>query len=179
MIALDSLVPDFHCTAVVNGAQRELDWRRWHAQKIVVFFFDSLQSDANWREQVVVLRNRAADLEKLHVQIALVCRDELYDIRVWLEQLADEVGIEDVPLTFLADADNEIAALFDVNAGDGRTVPGRALIDTRGFVRDAAVSAVALEMDIPYILHYVESIVSGRKNSCFQLFGGVNSSSGS
>ena len=158
MILVGSPAPAFECTAIVNREVRQLAWSRLREKKVLVLLFTSLQLDSDRLDYLIRLNDQANRIERLRAKIAVVCRDDLYDIRVWLDDVLEEQGLDDFSLPIVVDSDNRIASLYDLLVPDGRVTWGRHILDADGIVRQTSTCSVPLEPDVDELIRCIEGV---------------------
>ena len=158
MILVGSRSPTFDCTAIVNCEVQELAWNQLCENKVLVLLFTSFQFDSAQLGYLFHLNNKRNQIEQLRTKIAIVCRDDLYDIRVWLDNILDEEGLDSFSLPIIVDSDNRIASLYDLLFPDGRATWGHLIIDADGIVQQASACSVPLETDVNELIRCIEGV---------------------
>ena len=158
MILVGTPAPAFECTAIVHREVRQLAWNRLRENKVLVLLFTSLQLDSDRLDYLIRLNDQASRMEQLPAKIAVVCRDDLYDIRVWLDDVLDERGLDDFSLPMIVDSDNRIASLYDLLVADGSAGWGHHILDAQGIVRQTSACSVPLEPDVEELMRCIEGV---------------------
>ena len=136
MLRVGFAAPHFDCTAVVGGHLVRLRWEQVHDNRPLVLLFGSLGNTSGSDDPLVALVTAA---RLLRANVAVVCRNDLYDVLAW----ANGPPSENAPaFPLIADPDGRIASLYDLAAG-GPTW-GHFVIDPSDVIREAGVS------DFPY-----------------------------
>jgi peroxiredoxin (alkyl hydroperoxide reductase subunit C) len=137
MLGVGFAAPHFDCTAVVGGHVVRLRWEQAHDSRPRVLLFGSLGGAAGPSGPLVALAT-AAGLPR--ASVAVVCRDDLYDVLAWANRPPSEGGPGAVAFPLIADPAGRIAALYGLAAAGRRPMWGHFVIDSSDIIREAGVS---------------------------------------
>src|SRR5262245_11965776 len=124
MLGVGFAAPHFDCTAVVGGHLVRLRWEQVHDNRPLVLLFGSLGNTSGSDDPLVALV-AAARLSRSNV--AVVCRNDLYDVLAWANG-----------------PPSESAPAFPLIADPDGPAWGHFVIDPSDVIREAGVS------DFPY-----------------------------
>jgi peroxiredoxin (alkyl hydroperoxide reductase subunit C) len=154
MVRVGFAAPTFDCLAVVHGSLVPFHWPRAPENRPRVLPFDSLGRTAHSPDYLITLGDAVEG--RLHAELAVVCRDPLYEVLAW----ADRRGAGargSLPFPLIVDSDDRVAWLYDLMAEDGRVLWGRFVIDPRGIVRQMAVSCFPVEVSVEDLVRSVQA----------------------
>ena len=141
MLGVGCAALHFDCTAVVGGHLVRLRWEQVHDNRPLVLLFGSLGGTAGSSDPLVALVT-AAGLPRANV--AVVCRNDLYDVLAWANGPPSESGPGALAFPLIADPDGRIASLYGLAAAGRGPTWGHFVIDPSDIIRVAGVS------DFPY-----------------------------
>jgi alkyl hydroperoxide reductase subunit AhpC len=136
MLGVGFAAPHFDCTAVVGGHLVRLRWEQVHDNRPLILLFGSLGGTAGSSDSLVALVTGAG---RPRANVAVVCRNDLYDVLAWAKTRTSERGPGAPACPLIADPDGRIASLYGLAAGRG-PVWGHFIIDASDIIREAGVS---------------------------------------
>ncbi len=140
MLALGNPAPSFDCSAVVDHEVVEFNWDQVHERRTLVLQFDSIENYAAVPDGLVAMSNSVGDFKRLQANVAVVCRDHVFEILEWANRSADEGGPGEIAFPIIVDSDERIASMYDMLDADGCSLWGHIIIDPVGRVRQIAMS---------------------------------------
>ncbi len=158
MLTLGNPAPSFDCSAVVDHEVVELNWHQVHERRILVLQFDSIENYTALPDDLAALSHCVEDLERLQANVAVVCRDHVFEIQDWANRSADEGGPGEIAFPIIVDSDDRIASLYDMLNADGCSVWGHIIIDSIRRVRQITMSTVPIGPNIDELIRSVTSI---------------------
>ncbi|MEO2015948.1 MAG: redoxin domain-containing protein [Fuerstiella sp.] len=163
MLTLRNTAPGFDCSAVVDHEVVELNWNQVHERRTLVLQFDSIENYTTWPDDLMALSNSVQDFERLQSNVALVCRDHVFEILEWANRSADEGGPGEIAFPIIVDSDDRIASMYDMLNADGCPFWGNIIIDPYGTVRQIALSCVHIGPNVGELLRSV-TFLSNEQN---------------
>jgi alkyl hydroperoxide reductase subunit AhpC len=137
MLEVGFTAPHFDCTAVVGGQFVRLRWEQVHASRPLVLLFGSLGGTAGSSDPLVAL---VAAAGRPRANLAVVCRDDLYDVLAWANAPPSVGGAGGPAFPLIADPDGRIASLYGLTAAGRAPTWGHFVIDPSDVIRAAGVS---------------------------------------
>ncbi len=148
----------FDCSAVVDHEVVELNWNQVHERRTLVFQFDSIENYTALPDGLVVMSNSVGDFKRLQANVAVVCRDHVFEILEWANRSADEGGPGEIAFPIIVDSDERIASMYDMLNADGCSLWGHIIIDPVGRVRQIARSFFHIRPNVDELIRCVTSI---------------------
>ncbi len=158
MLTLGNPAPSFDCSAVVDHEVVEFNWNRVHERQTLILQFDSMENYTALPDGLVALSNSVGDLKRLQANVAVVCRDHVFEILEWANRSADEGGPGEIAFPIIVDSDDRIASMYDMLDADGCSLWGHIIIDPVGRVRQIARSSFHIGPNIDELIRCVTSI---------------------
>ena len=158
MVTVGKKAPAFDCSAVVDDEVVELNWNQVHERRTLVLQFDSIENYADLPDDLVALSNSIGDFERLQANVAVVCRDHVFEILEWANRSAGEGGPGEIAFPIIVDSDDRIASMYDMLNADGCSLWGHIVIDPIGRIRQIATSFVHTGLNIDELLRSVADI---------------------
>ena len=158
MVTVGNKAPAFDCSAVVDHEVVELNWNQVHERRTLVLQFDSIENYADLPDDLVALSNSIGDFERLQANVAVVCRDHVFEILEWANRSADEGGPGEIAFPIIVDSDDRIASMYDMLNADGCSLWGHIIIDPVGRVRKIAMSSFHVGLNVDELIRCVASI---------------------
>jgi alkyl hydroperoxide reductase subunit AhpC len=158
MVKLRDSAPRFDCTAVVECEVVHLKWHQLHGNQNLVLLFDSLDEDLDRPNELATLCNAVSRLEILRCKLAVICRDDEFEILTWMQRLSAELGSKLIGFPVIVDADNQIASMYDMFSADG-PLWGHVIADTNGKVRSISAHSFPVGLNVEELIEYVASMV--------------------
>ncbi|MEI6539476.1 MAG: redoxin domain-containing protein, partial [Planctomycetota bacterium] len=148
----------FDPAAVVECEIVHLKWHQLHASNNLVLLFHSMDEYLDRPNVLVSLWNAASRFQTLQCKLAVICRDDEFEILTWMNRLSAEIGPKPIGFPVIIDADHEIASIYDMLSVDG-LLWGHVLADSKGRVRSIAARAFPLRLNVEELVKYVAAIV--------------------
>jgi len=159
MLTLGNPAPSFDCSAVFDHEVVNLDWNQVHDRRTLVLQFDSIENDTELPDDLAALSNSVDDFERLQANVAVVCRDHVFEILEWANRSADDAGGEgDIAIPIIVDSDDRIASMYDMLDADGCSLWGHVIIDPVGRVRQIVKSVIRIAPNVDELIRCVASI---------------------
>jgi alkyl hydroperoxide reductase subunit AhpC len=158
MLTLENPAPSFDCSAVVDHEVVELNWDQVHETRTLVLQFDSIENYTALPDDLVALSNSVGDFERLQANVAVVCRDHVFEILEWVNRSANEGGPGEIAFPIIVDLDDRIASMYDMLNADGCSLWGHIIIDPVGRVRQIAMSSFHIGPNVDELIRCVASI---------------------
>ena len=158
MVTVGKKSPAFDCSAVVDHEVVELNWNQVHERQTLVLQFDSIENYTALPDGLVALSNSVVDFKRLQANVAVVCRDQVFEILEWANRFADEGGPGEIVFPIIVDSDDRIASMYDMLDADGCSLWGHIIIDPVGRVRQVARSFFHIGLNIDELIRCVTSI---------------------
>lgn len=158
MSTLGSPAPSFDCSALVDHEVVELNWNKVHALRTLVLQFDSIENYTASPGGLVAMSNSVDDFNRLQANVAVVCRDHVFEILEWANRSADEGGPGEIAFPIIVDSDSRIASMYDMLDAHGCSLSGHVIIDSIGRVRQIARSLFHIEPNVDELIRCVTSI---------------------
>jgi alkyl hydroperoxide reductase subunit AhpC len=151
--------PEFKAQAVMpDGTFQEVSLSDYRDKKYVLLFFYPLDFTFVCPTEIIAFSDRAADFEKLDVQILGASIDSHYSHLAWRNTPRTEGGLGQINYPLLADLNKEIGKVYDVLLGNGICLRGLFLIDKKGVVRHQVVNDLPLGRSVDEALRMVQAL---------------------
>ena len=158
MLTPGNPAPSFDCSAVVDKEVVELNWNQVHDSRTLVLQFDSIENLTTLPDGVTALCNSVGDFQRLQANVAVVCRDHIFEILEWANRSTDEGGPSEIAFPIIVDSDDRIASMYDMLNADGCSLWGHIIIDPLGRVRHIAMSFFHVGLNIDELIRCVTAI---------------------
>jgi len=158
MVTVGKRAPAFDCSAVVDHEVVELNWNQLHERRTLVLQFDSIENYTALPDDLVALSNSVGKFERLQANVAVVCRDHVFEILEWANRSADEGGPGEIAFPIIVDSDDRIASMYDMLNADGCSHWGHIIIDPVGRVRQIAMRFFHIGPNVDELIRCVASI---------------------
>ena len=165
MLTLRDPAPRFDCRAVVDHEVVDLNWNQVHDRRILVLRFDSIENCTEWPDGLVELSQSVGRFERLRANVAVVCRDHVFEILEWANRDSNEGGPGDIAFPIIVDSDDRIAALYDMLDADGCSHCGHIIIDPVGRIRQITMSVFPVSPNVDELLRCVTAISNEQMSS--------------
>lgn len=129
-----------------------------YAGKYVVLFFYPLDFTFVCPTEIIAFSDRAAEFEKLGVQLLSVSIDSHFTHLAWRNTPRTEGGLGQINYPMIADLNKEIAKAYDVLLPAGMALRGLFLIDKSGVVRHQVVNDLPLGRSVDEALRMVKAL---------------------
>ena len=157
MLKLRDSVPRFDSAAVVECEVVHLRWHQLHANQNLVLLFDSIDEYFDRPNDLATLCNASSRFQTLQCKLAVICRDDEFEILTWMNRLSAKVGSKPIGFPVIIDADNEIASMYDMLSVDG-PLWGHVIADSKGRVRSIAAHSFPVGLNIEELIKCVASL---------------------
>lgn len=158
MLTLGTSAPCFDCSAVLDQEVVELNWNQVHDSRTLVLRFDSIDDFTTLPDDLAALSNSVGHFERLQVNVAVVCRDHVFEILEWANRSTDEGGPGEVAFPIIVDSDDRIASMYDMLNADGCAHCGYIIIDAAGTIRHIAMSFLHIGLNVGELIRCVTAI---------------------
>ena len=158
MLKLRDSAPRFDCTAVVECEVVHLKWHQLHGNQNLVLLFDSIDEYLDRPNDLATLCNAANRFEILQCKLAVICRDDEFEILTWMQRLSAELGSKPIGFPVIVDADNQIASMYDMLSVDG-PLWGHVIADSNAKVRSIAAHSYPVGLNVDELIKCIASIV--------------------
>jgi alkyl hydroperoxide reductase subunit AhpC len=158
MLTLRESAPRFDCTAVVECEVVHLKWHQLHGNQNLVLLFDSIDEYLDRPNDLATLCNAASRFEILQCKLAVICRDDEFEILSWMERLSAKLGSGPIGFPVIVDADNQIVSMYDMLSMDG-PLWGHVIADSNAKVRSIAAHSFPARLNVDELIKCVASFV--------------------
>ncbi|MEQ8785328.1 MAG: peroxiredoxin [Pirellulaceae bacterium] len=156
--------PEFKAQAVMpNGSFKEVSLSEYKGKYVLLFFYP-LDFTFVCPTEIIAFSDRAADFEKLGVQILGASIDSHFSHLAWRNTPRTEGGLGDIQFPLVADLNKDIARAYDVLLPGGIALRGLFLIDKEGVVRHQVVNDLPLGRSVDEALRMVQALQFFEKN---------------
>lgn len=157
MLNLRDQAPRFDSKAVVECEVVHLKWHQLHDHQILVLLFDSIDEHCDRSYDLASLCDAAGHLAKLQCKLALICRDDEFEILTWMNRLSTRLGSKPIGFPVIVDAENQIASMYDMLCEEG-PLWGHIIADSNAEVRSIAAHSVPVGLNVNELIKCVASI---------------------
>jgi alkyl hydroperoxide reductase subunit AhpC len=156
--------PDFAAQAVMpDGQFKEVKLSDYRGKHVLLFFWP-LDFTFVCPTEIIAFSDRAAEFEKLGVQILGVSIDSHFTHFAWTQTPREKGGIGKTNYPLVADLSKKISESFGVLLPGGVALRGLFLIDPKGIVRHQLVNDLPLGRSVDEALRMVEALQYFEKN---------------
>jgi alkyl hydroperoxide reductase subunit AhpC len=166
MLKLRASAPRFDCAAVVECEVVHLKWHQLHGHQNLVLLFDSIEEYLDRPNDLAALCNAANRFAILNCKLAIICRDDEFEILTWMHRLSAELGSKPVGFPVVVDADNQIGSLYDMLSEDG-PLWGHVIADSNARVRSISAHSSPVALNVDELIQCVASIVESDDDVTF------------
>ena len=150
--------PDFKAQAVLaDGSFKEVSLSDYKGKYVVLFFYP-LDFTFVCPTEIIAFSERAAEFEKLGVQLLGVSVDSHFSHLAWRNSPRTEGGLGQIDYPLVADLNKEISRAYDVLLAGGISLRGLFLIDKAGVVRHQVVNDLPLGRSVDEALRMVQAL---------------------
>lgn len=157
MLKLRDSAPRFDCTAVVECEVVHLKWDQLHGHQNLILLFDSIDEYLDGSNDLAALCNAVSRFERLRCKLAVICRNDEFEILTWMHRLRAERGSKPIGFPIIVDADNQIASMYDMLSVDG-PLWGHVITDSNAEVRSISAYSDPVGLNIDELIRFVASI---------------------
>lgn len=158
MLKLGASAPKFDCTAVLECEVVHLQWNQVHGNQNLVLLFDSIDEYLNRPNDLATLCKAASRFEILQCKLAVICRDDEFEIVTWMQRLNAQLGSKPVGFPVIVDADNQIASMYDMLSVQG-PLWGHVIADSNAKLRSIAAHSIPVDVNVDELIRCVASVV--------------------
>lgn len=149
--------PNFKATAVMpDGSFKEISLQDYRGKYVLLFFWP-LDFTFVCPTEIIAFSDRAAEFEKLGVQILGCSIDSHYTHLAWRNTPRAAGGIGDVKYPLIADLDKKISEAYGVLLPNGIALRGLFFIDKDGIVRHEVVNDLPLGRSVDEALRVIKA----------------------
>lgn len=149
--------PNFKATAVMpDGSFKEISLQDYRGKYVLLFFWP-LDFTFVCPTEIIAFSDRAAEFEKLGVQILGCSIDSHYTHLAWRNTPRKAGGIGEVKYPLVADLDKKISEAYGVLLPNGIALRGLFFIDKEGIVRHEVVNDLPLGRSVDEALRIVKA----------------------
>ncbi|WP_164100626.1 peroxiredoxin [Candidatus Laterigemmans baculatus] len=150
--------PEFKAQAVMpDGSFQELSLSDYRGKYVLLFFWP-LDFTFVCPTEIIAFSDRAAEFEKLNVQILGVSTDSHFSHLAWRNTPRNQGGIGTTSYPLVADMNKQISRDYDVLLDSGIALRGLFLIDKDGVVRHQVVNDLPLGRSVDEALRMVQAL---------------------
>lgn len=150
--------PEFKTDAVLaDGSFGSINLSDYRGKYVLLFFYP-FDFTFVCPTEIIAFSDRAADFEKLGVQILGASIDSKFVHLAWRNLPRTEGGIGPVSYPLLADVNKEIARSYGILLPGGMALRGLFLIDKNGVVRHQVVNDLPLGRSVDEALRMVKAL---------------------
>ncbi len=150
--------PEFKAQAVLaNGSFQEISLADYRGKYVVLFFYP-LDFTFVCPTEIIAFSERAAEFEKLGVQLLGVSVDSHFSHLAWRNTPRTEGGLGQIDYPLIADLNKEISRSYDVLLPGGISLRGLFLIDKAGVVRHQVVNDLPLGRSVDEAIRMVQAL---------------------
>ncbi|MGQ9503334.1 MAG: peroxiredoxin [Thermogutta sp.] len=149
--------PNFKATAVMpDGSFKEISLQDYRGKYVLLFFWP-LDFTFVCPTEIIAFSDRAAEFEKLGVQILGCSIDSHYTHLAWRNTPRKVGGIGDVKYPLIADLDKKISEAYGVLLPNGIALRGLFFIDKDGIVRHEVINDLPLGRSVDEALRVIKA----------------------
>ena len=149
--------PNFKATAVMpDGSFKEISLQDYRGKYVLLFFWP-LDFTFVCPTEIIAFSDRAAEFEKLGVQILGCSIDSHYTHLAWRNTPRKAGGIGEVKYPLVADLDQRISEAYGVLLPNGIALRGLFFIDKEGIVRHEVINDLPLGRSVDEALRIVKA----------------------
>lgn len=156
--------PEFKAQSVLpDGSFKELNLSDYRGKYVLLFFYP-LDFTFVCPTEIIAFSDRAAEFEKLGVQLLGVSVDSHFSHLAWRNTPRTEGGLGQINYPLVADLKKQIAESYGVLLPAGIALRGLFLIDKAGVVRHQVVNDLPLGRSVDEALRMVQALQFFEKN---------------
>ncbi|EMI18004.1 thioredoxin peroxidase [Rhodopirellula maiorica SM1] len=163
-VLVQQQAPEFTAKAVMpNGEFKEISLSDYRGKYVILFFWP-LDFTFVCPTEIIAFSDRAAEFEKLGVQLLGVSVDSEFTHLAWTNTKRSEGGIGKTDYPLIADLNKQIARDYDVLIDAGVALRGLFLIDQEGVVRHQVVNDLPLGRSVDEAMRIAQALQYFEKN---------------
>uniref|UniRef100_A0A6I8NNU0 Peroxiredoxin-2 n=1 Tax=Ornithorhynchus anatinus TaxID=9258 RepID=A0A6I8NNU0_ORNAN len=149
--------PDFHATAVENGAFKEVKLSDYRGKYVVLFFYP-LDFTFVCPTEIIAFSENASAFRQLNCEVLGVSVDSQFTHLAWINTPRNTGGLGTMNIPLLADLTHSIATDYGVLKEDeGIAYRGLFIIDNKGIVRQITINDLPVGRSVEEILRLVQA----------------------
>ncbi|XP_072458324.1 peroxiredoxin-2 [Notamacropus eugenii] len=149
--------PDFHTTAVVDGAFKEVKLSDYKGKYLVIFFYP-LDFTFVCPTEIIAFSDRVSDFRQLGCEVLGVSVDSQFTHLAWINTPRKQGGLGPLKIPLLADVTRNLARDYGVLKEDeGIAYRGLFIIDAKGLVRQITVNDLPVGRSVDEALRLVQA----------------------
>jgi alkyl hydroperoxide reductase subunit AhpC len=157
-VLVTQAAPDFKAQAVMpDGTFKQISMADYKG-KYVLFFFYPLDFTFVCPTEIIAFSDRAAEFEKLNVQLLGCSVDSHFTHLAWRQMGRNVGGLGQINYPLIADLNKDISRAYDVLLPGGIALRGLFLIDKSGVVRHQVVNDLPLGRSVDEALRMVQAL---------------------
>ncbi len=157
-VLVQQQAPDFKAQAVMpDGSFKEVSLSDYKGKYVLLFFYP-LDFTFVCPTEIIAFSDRAAEFEKLGVQILGCSIDSHFTHLAWRNTPRNAGGLGDIQYPLVADLNKDIGRAYDVLLPGGVSLRGLFLIDKDGVVRHQVVNDLPLGRSVDEALRMVQAL---------------------
>lgn len=157
-VLVQQKAPSFTAEAVMeDGSFKQITLEDYRGKYVLLFFYP-LDFTFVCPTEIIAFSDRAAEFEKLGVQILGVSVDSAFSHLAWRNTPRNVGGLGAIRYPLIADLKKDIARAYDVLLPDGVALRGLFLIDPQGVVRHQIVNDLPLGRSVDEALRMVKAL---------------------
>jgi alkyl hydroperoxide reductase subunit AhpC len=150
--------PDFSAQAVMpDGSFQQVSLSDYKGKYVVLFFYP-LDFTFVCPTEIIAFSDKAAEFEKLGVQLLGVSVDSHFTHLAWRNLPRTDGGLGQIDYPLVADLNKEISKSYDVLLAGGIALRGLFLIDKAGIVKHQVVNDLPLGRSVDEALRIVKAL---------------------
>ena len=163
-VLVQQQAPDFKAQAVMpDGSFKQVSLADYKGKHVILFFYP-LDFTFVCPTEIIAFSDRAAEFEKLGVQLLGCSIDSHFSHLAWRNTPRNQGGLGDIQFPLVADLNKEIARGFGVLLPGGIALRGLFLMDKEGVVRHQVVNDLPLGRSVDEALRMVQALQYFEKN---------------
>jgi peroxiredoxin (alkyl hydroperoxide reductase subunit C) len=157
-VLVQQQAPDFKAQAVMpDGSFKQVSLADYRGKHVILFFYP-LDFTFVCPTEIIAFSDRAAEFEKLGVQLLGCSIDSHFSHLAWRNTPRNQGGLGDIQFPLVADLNKEIARSFGVLLPGGVALRGLFLMDKEGVVRHQVVNDLPLGRSVDEALRMVQAL---------------------
>ena len=150
-------VPDFHATAVVDGAIKEIKLSDYKGKYVVLFFYP-LDFTFVCPTEIIAFNDRVKEFHKINCEVIAASVDSQFTHLAWINTPRKEGGLGSTNIPLVADISHNISRDFGVLKEDeGIAYRGLFIIDDKGILRQITVNDLPVGRSVDETLRLVQA----------------------
>ncbi|XP_066469900.1 peroxiredoxin-2 [Tiliqua scincoides] len=149
--------PDFHATAVVDGAFKELKLSDYKGKYVVLFFYP-LDFTFVCPTEIIAFSDRVGEFHKINCELIAASIDSQFTHLAWINTPRKEGGLGSINIPLVADVNHSLSKMYGVlKVEDGISYRGLFIIDDKGILRQITVNDLPVGRSVDETLRLVQA----------------------